>query len=234
MRASAICLVVLSAAATFVSSHPSTESHLTRSFRVLSSPSYKRQSSNVPPQCTSICDPVNDEVNAGCPMTTCCTQSFETNYYDCLLCVGTALNTTDYTQAQTDLDQLYVSCSDYGYSLQELTLPGQDSSRTLLTSSRARTSTDGGTSPSPTSVSSPTSMSVPTSAPVPTSIQTTTILSSSTSLASSGTSTSANGTATSSASEPTTSSAALGLSTGGSGILALFATAVGLIVLRNS
>ncbi|KAG1902828.1 uncharacterized protein F5891DRAFT_1021356 [Suillus fuscotomentosus] len=216
MRASAACLVVLSVATTFVSSHPSTESYLTRSFRVLSSPSYKRQSSTVPPQCTSICDPVNDEVNDGCPMTTCCTQSFETSYYDCLLC------------AQSDLDGLYVSCSDYGYSLQELTLPGQNPSRTLLTSSSTRTSTDGGTSPSPTSVSSPTSLSVPTS------IQTTTILSSSTSLGSSGTSTSGNGTATSSASEPTTSSAALGLSTGGSGILALFATAVGLIVLRNS
>ncbi|KAG1858340.1 hypothetical protein C8R48DRAFT_834897 [Suillus tomentosus] len=228
MRASAACLVVLSVATTFVSSHPSTESYLTRSFRVLSSPSYKRQSSTVPPQCTSICDPVNDEVNDGCPMTTCCTQSFETSYYDCLLCVGTALNATDYTQAQSDLDGLYVSCSDYGYSLQELTLPGQNPSRTLLTSSSARTSTDGGTSPSPTSVSSPTSLSMPTS------IQTTTILSSSTSLGSSGTSTSGNGTATSSASEPTTSSAALGLSTGGSGILALFATAVGLIVLRNS
>ncbi|KAG1753230.1 hypothetical protein EDB19DRAFT_817660 [Suillus lakei] len=150
MRTSTICLVVLSAAASLVSSRPSA-SYLTQSFRALSSPSYKRQSSSVPSQCTSICDPVNNEVNAGCPITACCTQSFETSYYNCLLCVGTAVNATDYTQAQADLDQLYVSCSDYGYSLQELTLPGQNPSRTLSASTIV------GTSPTsvPTSVSAP-------------------------------------------------------------------------------
>ncbi|KAG2130989.1 uncharacterized protein EDB93DRAFT_1255647 [Suillus bovinus] len=231
MRVSTSCLVVLSAAATFVSSRPSA-SYLTQSFRVLLSPSYKRQSSSTP-QCASTCDPVNDEVNDGCPITTCCTQTFETSYYNCLLCVGVASNATDYTQAQGDLDGLYVSCSDYGYSLQELTLPGQNASRSLSTS-RIRTSTVVGTSSSPESVAPPTSVSSPTSASAPTSISTTTIMSSSTPFASSGTSTSANGTATSSTSEPTTSSAALGLSTGGSRVLALVAVAIGLIALRNS
>ncbi|KAG1845662.1 hypothetical protein F4604DRAFT_1504353, partial [Suillus subluteus] len=152
------------------------------SFRALS-PS-KRQTST-PSQCTSTCDPVQSEVNDGCPITACCTQSFETSYYDCLLCVGTADNTTDYSQAQTDLDNLYVACYDNGYSLQELTFPGQNPSRTLSTSSPAGT---------PTSTS-PASVSVLTSVSAPTSISQTTILPSSTSPASSGTSTSANGTA---------------------------------------
>ncbi|KAG1753231.1 hypothetical protein EDB19DRAFT_817590 [Suillus lakei] len=167
MRASIICLVVLSAAATLVLSRPSA-SYLSQSFRMLSTASYRRQSSGyVPSQCTSTCDPVNNEVNAGCPITVCCAQSFETSYYDCLICVGTALNATDYTQAQVDLDQLYVSCYDYGYTLQELTLPGQNPSRTLSTSllvGSAFTSTIT-ISPSSTSpASSSTATSTPTSA----------------------------------------------------------------------
>ncbi|KAG1811188.1 uncharacterized protein BJ212DRAFT_1589440 [Suillus subaureus] len=219
MHASVIYLAVLSMAATFVSSRPGA-SHLTQSFRALSSPSYRRQSSSIPSQCTSTCDTVQSEESVGCPITACCTQSFETTYYNCLLCVGTADNVTDYTQAQTDLDELYVACVDYGYSLQELTFPGQNPSRTLSTTSRAETSTVTGTSPA--------SVSVPTISQI-------TILPSSTSPASSGTSTSASGTATSSTSTPATSGAALGLvSAGGSGVWALVTAAIGLIVLRNS
>ncbi|KAG1767735.1 hypothetical protein EV702DRAFT_747849 [Suillus placidus] len=222
MRPSTICIVVLSAAAIPVSSRPSA-SYLSQSFRVLSSPSYKRQSS-VPSQCTPTCDPVQSELNSGCPITACCTQSFETSYYNCLLCVGTAYNATDYTQAQADVDQLYVSCYGYGYSLQELTFPGQNPSRTLSTSSHAGTSTVVSTSPA--SVSSFTSVSAPTQA---TSIsKTVTVLPSSASPASSGT---ANGTTTSSTSKPTISSAALGLSSGGSRMWSLVAAAIGLIVL---
>lgn len=173
MRACTIYLVVLSVAATLVLSRPSA-SYLTQSFRALSTASYKRQSSGyVPSQCTSICDPVNNEVNAGCPITVCCAQSFETSYYNCLMCVGTALNATDYTHAQADLDQLYVSCYDYGYTLKEFTLPGQNPSRTLSTSllvGSAFTSTSAssvlpsstspassGTSPASSGTSAPTS-----------------------------------------------------------------------------
>ncbi|KAG2070060.1 hypothetical protein BDR04DRAFT_659239 [Suillus decipiens] len=82
-------------------------SYLTHSFPALSTLSYKRQSSSVPSQCNLTCDRVIDEVNAGCPITACCSQSFETSYYSCLLCVGTAFNITDYTQAQADLDRKF-------------------------------------------------------------------------------------------------------------------------------
>ncbi|KAG2038537.1 hypothetical protein BDR03DRAFT_981499 [Suillus americanus] len=141
------------------------------------------------------------------------------------------MNTTDYTQPQADLDQLYVSCYDYGYSLEGLTLPGQNISRARSTSSRAasKTSTVADTSPT-TSVSALTSVSASTST------SGTTILSSGASSASSGTSTSANGTASSPPSTPSNSdsSAALRLSIGGSGAWALVAAAIGLIVLWNN
>ncbi|KAG2151712.1 hypothetical protein BD769DRAFT_1658146 [Suillus cothurnatus] len=230
MRASAFYLVVLSVATTLVSSRPSA-SHLTQSFRALSGPLYKRQSST-PSQCTPSCDPVQAELNDGCPITACCTQAFETSYYHCLLCVGVADNATDYTTAQADIDNLYVACYNYGYSLQELTFPGQNPSRTLSTTSRDITSTITGTSPA--SVSSPTtSVSAPTSVTsTPTFISQTTILPSSASSVSSGTSTSTNGTATSPTSVSTTSSAAL--SVRGSGVWALVAAALGLIMLRNN
>ncbi|KAG1767736.1 hypothetical protein EV702DRAFT_1146299 [Suillus placidus] len=104
MRPSNICIVVLSAAATLVSSRPSA-SYLSQSFRALSSPSYKRQGSPIPSQCTPSCDPVQSELNSECPMSICCTQSFETSYYNCLLCVDTAYNITDHTQAQADVDR---------------------------------------------------------------------------------------------------------------------------------
>jgi len=118
--ASTICLTVLSAAASIVCARPSA-SYITRA---LPGAPYRRQSNSTASNCTSICDPVNKEVNGvscipglahvdvltlvqglGCPVTECCTQSFETGYYNCLMCVGTALNETDYSQAQIALDR---------------------------------------------------------------------------------------------------------------------------------
>ncbi|KAG2151710.1 hypothetical protein BD769DRAFT_973 [Suillus cothurnatus] len=185
MRASATYLVVLSMATTLVSSH-SSASHLTQA---LSGPLYKRQGPT-PSQCTPSCDPVQSEMNDGCPIAICCTQSFETSYYNCLLCVGTAENTTDYTTSQADLDNIYVSCYNSGYPLQELTLPGQNPSRTLPTTSSDITSTT--TDTSSASVSASTSVTS-----VSSSISQTTILPSSSSSTSSGTSTSASDTTTS-------------------------------------
>ncbi|KAH7888152.1 hypothetical protein F5I97DRAFT_1828994 [Phlebopus sp. FC_14] len=103
------------------------EPFLTHRIRALTDATIgKRQASTtVPSQCTSTCDPVNNEVNAGCPVTACCTPSFETAYYNCLECVGVALNATDYSTAQQYLNELWVTCEDMGYDLPELALPGQ-------------------------------------------------------------------------------------------------------------
>jgi hypothetical protein len=62
--------------------------------------------------------------------------------------------------------ELFVSCYDFGYTLQELTLPGQNPSRTLSTSllvGSAFTSTSTSTV-LPSSTSSSTATSTPTSA----------------------------------------------------------------------
>jgi hypothetical protein len=120
MLACTIYLAVLSVAATLVSARPST-SYLAHNYWTLSGVAHRRQNTGIPSQCTSTCDPINNEVNAvgctpglayvdvliivqGCPVTACCTQSFETGYYNCFMCVGNADNATDYSQAQTDLD----------------------------------------------------------------------------------------------------------------------------------
>ncbi|KAJ7163819.1 hypothetical protein C8R43DRAFT_254633 [Mycena crocata] len=99
----------------------------------------------VPPQCASTCDPINTilETNT-CPPATCCSDLFQSGYFNCLKCVGLAANATvaEFAQAQTLLDGLTVACSKEGFSLPELTLPGQNSSRTLSTvSSGGRVST---------------------------------------------------------------------------------------------
>ncbi|KAF8841293.1 hypothetical protein BDN67DRAFT_1010723 [Paxillus ammoniavirescens] len=104
----------------------------------------KRQTASgpatVPSQCTTTCAPVTNEISAGCPTAACCTPTFEAAYYNCLECVGTAVNTTDYTLAQDDLNALYMSCVDMGYDLPQLALPGQPASG----------SSSGAASPAPT------------------------------------------------------------------------------------
>ncbi|KAF8211628.1 hypothetical protein K438DRAFT_1807624 [Mycena galopus ATCC 62051] len=88
----------------------------------------------VPPQCATICDPVNTilETNT-CTPSECCTTSFETNYFSCITCVLGAANATNssYTLAQGSLDTIVVDCAAEGITLPELTLPGQNPNRTL-------------------------------------------------------------------------------------------------------
>ncbi|KAJ7929112.1 hypothetical protein B0H13DRAFT_2181578 [Mycena leptocephala] len=97
----------------------------------------------VPPQCVSTCEPVNTilETNS-CPPAECCTKSFQSEYFGCLKCVGLAANVTnaEWAQAQTLVDALTVACSIEGFTLPELTLPGQNPNRTLSTVSGSHTS----------------------------------------------------------------------------------------------
>jgi len=98
--------------------------------------------SSVPSSCASSCDPVNDEISLGCPVTSCCTTTFETLYYNCLDCVGAALNTGNYSSAQNNLNLLYTTCVDSGYILSPMALPGQTASNA---SSSAPTKSSGTT-----------------------------------------------------------------------------------------
>ncbi|KAF7313419.1 hypothetical protein HMN09_00497800 [Mycena chlorophos] len=117
---------------------------------------------DVPAQCTTNCNPVNDILETGtCPPSECCTQLFEAAYYNCLLCVGQADNATkaEFAQAQTLVDNLVVDCSDLGFVLPDLTLPGQNSSRIIPTSTFASNAKSSNTISqiTITSVSAPTS-----------------------------------------------------------------------------
>ncbi|KAJ7590833.1 hypothetical protein C8J56DRAFT_1047079 [Mycena floridula] len=99
---------------------------------------FRRQNSipNVPPQCQSSCNPANaiiDETTQGCIATNCCTTSFETDYFNCFLCVGKAANLTDWTQPQAYVDGLVIQCSISGLPIPEKTFPGQDPNRTIAT-----------------------------------------------------------------------------------------------------
>ena len=81
----------------------------------------------VPPQCASICDPVNAILASPsgvsyarwyhlysdnlmrkhqCTLSQCCLASFENGFYSCDICVGT--NDTDYSTAQATLDSKYL------------------------------------------------------------------------------------------------------------------------------
>ncbi|KAJ8592667.1 hypothetical protein M405DRAFT_812386 [Rhizopogon salebrosus TDB-379] len=216
MLACTIYLAVLSVAATLVSARPST-SYLAHNYWTLSGVAHRRQNTGIPSQCTSTCDPINNEVNAGCPVTACCTQSFETGYYNCFMCVGNADNATDYSGAQTDLDNLYVACADLGYPLQELTFPGQNPSRTLSTSFT------GSTLPATSTSSSSVSMTLSQSVVNPSSI-----VSPSSTSPSSGTTT---GSSTATSSTSTSTGAALGVGSGTKGVWAVAAAVAGLVIL---
>jgi hypothetical protein len=81
--------------------------------------------SPLPSQCTSTCSPVNNEINLGCPVTACCTTTFESQYYNCLACVGTALHVANFSTYQNSLNLLYTTCVDVGFVLPRMELPGQ-------------------------------------------------------------------------------------------------------------
>ncbi|KAF7776780.1 hypothetical protein Agabi119p4_5173 [Agaricus bisporus var. burnettii] len=73
-------------------------------------------------------------VAEGCSPAECCQDSFVNGYFECLTCVGTAENITDYGPAQQVVDQLTVQCNTEGFESPKLTLPGIDPNRTLPSS----------------------------------------------------------------------------------------------------
>ncbi|KAJ7667522.1 hypothetical protein DFH06DRAFT_1322122 [Mycena polygramma] len=71
------------------------------------------------------------DVIQSCPVTQCCSDAFESGYFECYKCVGTAMNVTDFTLAQEYVDVVITSCKTEGFTLPVLTLPGQDPNRAL-------------------------------------------------------------------------------------------------------
>ncbi|KAF5371964.1 hypothetical protein D9615_008064 [Tricholomella constricta] len=121
---------------------------------------------NVPQQCKADCDPVNTIIANQCAPKECCTATFETQYYNCLLCVGNSLNITDYTAPQDTLDLFQQQCARNGLPIPTLTLPGQGaSSGASAPPNPAPTSTRPG--PTPTSRSGTSSTTPLPTLPVP-------------------------------------------------------------------
>ncbi|KAI6046514.1 hypothetical protein EDC04DRAFT_2887742 [Pisolithus marmoratus] len=87
----------------------------------------KRQSPlDVPAACSSTCQPVVSETDAGCPQSQCCTDTFLTEYYNCFKCIGSNLPYYNYAPSQIALNQLWQACEIAGYSLSPpQALPGQ-------------------------------------------------------------------------------------------------------------
>ncbi|TFK64892.1 hypothetical protein BDN72DRAFT_221500 [Pluteus cervinus] len=108
---------------------------------------------SVPPTCQSACAPVlgdgsnNPGVN-NCPASQCCTAAFAATFESCILCVGTNAGVTNYTEPQQDLDSFVVQCDQNGFSVPELTLPGQNPDRPLPTGSVVSSTASSGPSES--------------------------------------------------------------------------------------
>ncbi|KAI6004257.1 hypothetical protein EDD15DRAFT_1292065 [Pisolithus albus] len=98
----------------------------------------KRQSPlDVPAACTSTCQSVVDESNIGCPESQCCTNTFITDYYNCLACIGSNIPSFDYGPEQTALNQLWEACEMAGYSLSPPSaLPGKTTAKAATTTSK--------------------------------------------------------------------------------------------------
>jgi hypothetical protein len=89
----------------------------------------------VPANCIEMCSPIANTSATGCITVQCCTATFEKAYYECLSCVGHAMNVTDYTPAQNALDTLVAACEIRNFNdLPNLAFPGQDRNRTISTS----------------------------------------------------------------------------------------------------
>ncbi|THV00567.1 hypothetical protein K435DRAFT_854651 [Dendrothele bispora CBS 962.96] len=170
---------------------------------------------NIPDACTDTCGTAPEQYQS-CTPDTCCNNQFETTLFNCYECIGNALQITDYTEPQQNLDILFVACTSAGSPIDKLTLPGQDPNRNLPTSSASQmapSSTSSGSStgassssPSVGVSSSPSSSLSSPSVPVPS--QSTTVTVSTTPLPSStprspvtGSSISASGSGTASASQ---------------------------------
>ncbi|KAJ7477228.1 hypothetical protein B0H11DRAFT_2234696 [Mycena galericulata] len=93
-----------------------------------------RSLSDIPAACQADCSPFGPFLaGASCPVTECCSTVFEGGYFGCFLCVGNSTHATDYSIAQEYVDVLTTSCFAEGFTLPELTLPGQNPNRTLAT-----------------------------------------------------------------------------------------------------
>ncbi|KAF9458001.1 hypothetical protein BDZ94DRAFT_1227017 [Collybia nuda] len=95
---------------------------------------------SLPPECQTICDPVNSAIET-CTPTSCCTSTFETAFFGCFICIGGTTTTSNYTMIQGILDDLVRTCANNGIQIPTLTFPGQDPNRPLSGAGNSSTAT---------------------------------------------------------------------------------------------
>ncbi|KIK55384.1 hypothetical protein GYMLUDRAFT_843745 [Collybiopsis luxurians FD-317 M1] len=122
-----------------VTGHPSGHG----SFRVIGI----RQSSDIPTQCQSSCDPVLPPLeNESCTPSVCCNNPFIQNLTSCFECVGNLSGTTNYSAPQATVDAIFEACAAVGINVSDPTLPGQNSHRSLSGLPTSSTAGSGGSS----------------------------------------------------------------------------------------
>lgn len=146
----------------------------------------KRQSPlDVPAACTSTCQSVVDESNIGCPESQCCTNTFITDYYNCLACIGSNIPSFDYGPEQTALNQLWEACEMAGYSLSPPSaLPGQTAPTSNVDASTPGKTTAKAATTTSKTLATFSTITAPAAAPAPTT--TTTVSGNATTSATSG------------------------------------------------
>jgi len=98
----------------------------------------RQNTGNVPAQCKSMCDPVSQI--SECTYQTCCTATFETQYFNCALCVGNADGITDYTAPQALFNLFRQRCASVGFLVPALVFPGQSTAGTGVSTSLSNSS----------------------------------------------------------------------------------------------
>ncbi|KAF8907215.1 hypothetical protein CPB85DRAFT_1436624 [Mucidula mucida] len=90
-----------------------------------------RRQNDVPPECQASCAIADPLTDGTCTADVCCTSDFANSYVECIECVGSNINATDYTNFQGIIDSLKVQCDAEGLPIPKLTFPGQDPDRPL-------------------------------------------------------------------------------------------------------
>ncbi|GLB33297.1 hypothetical protein LshimejAT787_0101810 [Lyophyllum shimeji] len=124
----------------------------------------RQATGNVPAQCKSICDPVNSQI---------------ASYFNCAVCVGNAIEITDYTAPQAFLNSFRQQCASAGVQVPALVFPGQGTAGTVVPTSLPTSARPSSTGPTFITGSAPGIPTPPVPSPTaPVSQQTITTLSS--------------------------------------------------------
>ncbi|KAG6809348.1 hypothetical protein H0H92_000597 [Tricholoma furcatifolium] len=157
---SAVLLVLLGHFAAFAFGHPGGRLEGRSPSATLSA--RQTSTSSVPAPCVSTCTAPLDALANNCTPQECCSSTFETEYYNCIVCVANTEGITDFTAPQQELEDLQQLCASDGLAIPTLFFPGQGPSSSGSSSSAKPTTTASSKTATSPSSSTSTSASVTT------------------------------------------------------------------------